>query len=112
MVNFRGVHMRIHRFSVALGVAILLMPIARAAPDPKADPKPLAEKAMAEAMTRWNKAAEGATAAGPIGKVGFTWEADRFPHPTFKGGSAAAYGAFAGVLVKFLGEKDNFEFLA
>jgi hypothetical protein len=106
--------MRMRRFSVVLGVAILLMPIARAADnlDPKADPKPTAEKAMAEAMARWNKAAEGVTVAGPIGKVGFTWEADRFPHPTFKGGSAEAYGAFARVLVKFLDGKDNFEFLA
>jgi hypothetical protein len=102
------------RFLAALAAAMLptLLALAADDPKPKADPKLTPEKAMAEAMARWNKAAEGVTATGPIGKVGFTWEADQFPHPTFKGGSAEAYGAFARVLVKFLDEKGNFEFLA
>jgi hypothetical protein len=102
------------RIVAALGVAALpvLLGLAADDPKPKVGPKLTPEKAMAEAMVRWNKAAEGVTATGPVGKVGFTWEADRFPHPTFKGGSAEAYGAFARILVKFLDEKGNFEFLA
>jgi len=106
--------MRTQRFLAALSVAMIatLLGLAADDPKPKADPKLTPEKAMAEAIVRWNKASEGVTATGPIGKVGFTWEADRFPHPTFKGGSAEAYGAFARILVKFLDEKGHFEFLA
>ncbi|MBM3980793.1 MAG: hypothetical protein FJ304_11005 [Planctomycetes bacterium] len=102
------------RFLPALAAALVpaLLLLATDDPKPKADAKLTPEKAMAVTMVRWNKAAEGVTATGPIGKVGFTWEADKFPHPTFKGGSAEAYGAFARVLVKFLDEKGNFEFLA
>lgn len=98
--------MRIVLFTLA---AFLLV----AAQEPKkADPKPTPEKALEEARTRWNKAAEGVTAKSPLGVIGFTWEADYFPHPTFKGGSAEGYGAFAKVLVKFLEEKGNFDYLA
>src|SRR5262245_57617502 len=74
--------------------------------------KDKAEKAMAEMMTRWNKAAEGMTAVSPIGVVNFDWTADRFPHPTYKGGSTEAYGTFARTLVKFLDGKGTFDYLA
>jgi hypothetical protein len=102
------------RFLTALGVAAVATLLGGGCDDPKskADPELTPEKAVAEAAVRWNKAAEGVTATGPIGDVGFTWEANRFPHPTFKGGSAEAYGGFARILVKFLDEKGNFEFLA
>jgi hypothetical protein len=105
--------MRARTIRPALYAALLsACPLLADEPKPKAEPKLTPEKAMAEALTRWNKAAEGVTATGPIGKVNFTWAADQFPHPTFKGGSAEAYGAFARVLVKFLDAKGNFEFLA
>lgn len=80
--------MRTQHFLAPFGIMLLLTLPGLAAddPKPKADPKLTPEKALAEAMVRWNKAAEGVTATGPIGKVGFTWEADMFPHPTFKGG--------------------------
>ncbi len=82
-------------------------------PKPKAAPKLTPEQAMAEARARWNKVAQGVKAPVPGGgTVEFLWEEDRFPHPTFKGGSAEAYGAFARLLVKFLDEKGNFDFLA
>src|SRR4051794_8809268 len=100
--------MRTRIVTVAIGLAALAA-LAGGADDAKKLPP---EKAMAGAMARWNKAAEGVTAKSPIGMVGFNWEEDRFPHPTFKGGSAEGYGAFARVLVKFLDEKGNFEFLA
>jgi hypothetical protein len=70
------------------------------------------DKAMAEAMARWNMLAEGVKVPSGGGMVGFTWEADRFPHPTFSGGRAEAYGAFARLLVQFLDEKGNFDYLA
>jgi hypothetical protein len=100
--------MRTRNVLAALGVAALL-----ASAGPADDTKPTPEKAMAEAMARWNTVAAGVTVTGPGGlKFDFTWDADRFPHPTFKGGSAEAYGAFARLLVKFLDEKGNFEYLA
>jgi len=34
---------------------------------------------------------------------------DQFPHPTFKGGSAEAYGLFAEVIFGVLPSGDNFE---
>ena len=74
---------------------------------PAADSKLTSEKAMAEAITRWNKVADGVK----VGTFTFIWEVDRFPHPTFRLGSDAAYGAFARILLKFLEEKGNFEFL-
>jgi hypothetical protein len=41
----------------------------------------------------------------------FHWqEVDEFPHPTFKGGTAQAYGQFASILLAFL--QGNFDFLA
>ncbi len=72
------------------------------------------EKAMAEAMKRWNAAVGGVTVPAPMfGQVNFAWpELYKFPHPTFKGGSAEAYGAFAAVLLVFLQNDDNFNYLA
>ncbi len=83
------------------------------APTPAVVPKPTPAEEMTRAMARWNKLSEGTTVPGPGGgAVGFTWDADHFPHPTFKGGSAAAYGAFARLLVKFLDEPGSFDALA
>ncbi len=71
------------------------------------------EKAMAEAMKRWNKSVGGIGAQVPnFGQIDFSWEADKFPHPTFKGGSAEAYGAFAGAFLTFLQNEENFNYLA
>lgn len=72
------------------------------------------DKAMAEVMNRWNAATSGATATPPnFGQVNFKWdELDKFPHPTYKGGSAEAYGAFAEALALFLQKDDNFDYLA
>ncbi|MBN9122232.1 MAG: hypothetical protein J0I06_24350 [Planctomycetes bacterium] len=71
-------------------------------------------KIRAEAMKRWSAAAAGVTVKGPDGApIDFAWtDRDKFPHPSLKGGSAGAYGAFAGVLLAFLRSGDNFEFLA
>ncbi len=78
--------------------------------EPKAKVEPA--KALNEARVRWNKLAEGVTAVSPIGVVGFTWEENVFPHPTFKGGSENAYGTFAGLLLNYLDAKGNFDYLA
>jgi outer membrane murein-binding lipoprotein Lpp len=73
-------------------------------------------KLQTEMMNRWNAVAGGMNF--PIGNFGngninFRWsQVGNFPHPTFKGGSAEAYGAFAQVLVAFLKAGDNFNFLA
>lgn len=71
-------------------------------------------KDMAETVSRWNAVADGLPTelAGPFGTVTFHWDGERFPHPTFKGGSAEAYGAFAKVLLLFFEHADNFDYLA
>ncbi len=103
--------MRVWGILVGLGGAAVLAGLtAGGDPGPGADDKATPEKAMAEARARWNKAAEGVKVPGFGGE--FSWEENRFPHPTFKGGGAGAYGAFARVLVKFLDEKGNFDYLA
>ena len=66
-------------------------------------------------MSRWNRVATGITVplfpGGP--PVDFLWNAfDKFPHPTFRGGSAAAYEAFANILIAFYENGDNFAFLS
>jgi len=59
-------------------------------------------------LARWNAVAD---AGGP--RFDFTWgELDRFPHPTYKGGTAQAYRAFAAVLLAFFQNGDDFAFLA
>ena len=64
-------------------------------------------QAQAELMKRWNL-----TVNAVGGPVDFHWNnLDQFPHPTYKGGTAQAYQAFAAVLVPFLQDDDNFAFL-
>ncbi len=59
-------------------------------------------------MARWNAVATAGDAA-----FDFRWATfNQFPHPTFKGGSAEAYRAFAAVLLEFFQAQDNFDFLA
>ena len=69
---------------------------------------------QAELLKRWNAVAADMTFDVPIvGKANFKWtEYGNFPHPTFRGGSGEAYGAFAKVLVAFLQKDRNFEYLA
>jgi hypothetical protein len=80
----------------------------------EAKQKQAQEKLMGEVMKRWNAAAGGVTVAWPGGgQLDFVWkDVDKFPHPTYKGGSAEAYGAFAGALLAFLQNDDNFDYLA
>jgi hypothetical protein len=68
---------------------------------------------QAELLKRWNEVAADMTFAVPVvGKANFKWaEYGNFPHPTFRGGSAEAYGAFAKILVAFLQKGDNFDYL-
>jgi hypothetical protein len=57
-------------------------------------------------MSRWNLAVDSSQET-----IDFRWrELDEFPHPTFKGGTAQAYGQFASILLAFL--QSNFDFLA
>lgn len=61
-----------------------------------------------ELMVRWNQAARSV-----VTTYKFLWNAfDQFPHPTYQGGSAAAYGEFAEVLLAFFQLGDDFDFLA
>jgi len=58
-------------------------------------------------MDRWNAAVTAGDSA-----IDLHWAAfDQFPHPTYKGGSAEAYRAFAAVLLVFFQAGDNFDFL-
>ena len=50
--------------------------------------------------------------SAPVDGFDFGWTTfNQFPHPTFKGGSAEAYQAFAKVLLAFFDNGDNFDFL-
>ena len=61
-----------------------------------------------ELMVRWNQAARSVPTT-----YTFSWNAfDQFLHPTYKGGSAEAYGEFAQVLLAFFQLGDDFDFLA
>ncbi len=79
----------------------------------KADAEAAKRKAAtleAELRTRWNQVGP---AVAVKGFSNFAWPGpNAFPHPTFKGGSAEAYTAFAKVLVTFLETGDNFAFMA
>lgn len=67
---------------------------------------PPSSAVVQELMSRWNLAVDGSNAT-----LDFHWrELDEFPHPTFKGGTAQAYGQFASILLVFL--QSNFDFLA
>jgi hypothetical protein len=58
-------------------------------------------------LARWN-----AVASAPVDGFDFRWSTfNQFPHPTFKGGTAEAYQAFAKVLLAFFDHGDNFDFL-
>jgi hypothetical protein len=58
-------------------------------------------------LARWN-----AVASTPVDGFDFGWTTfNQFPHPTFKGGTAEAYQAFAKVLLAFFDSGDNFDFL-
>ena len=78
-------------------------------PDAGSDVTPVVDRAALEreVMARWNAVADGRAAA-----VNSHWSAfEQFPHPTFKFGTAEAYGEFAEVLIAFLERDDNFDFL-
>ena len=62
----------------------------------------------ADILTRWNAIADAQAST-----FDFHWgEVDQFPHPTYKGGTAEAYRAFADVLLAFFAAGDNFAFLS
>ncbi len=61
-----------------------------------------------ELMARWNAAADGIPSS-----FHFHWSSfNQFPHPTYQGGSFAAYASFAEVLRAFFERGDDFDFLA
>ncbi len=65
-------------------------------------------------MDRWNATVESTPTnfvwgTGPA----FEWPAfEKFPHPTFKGGSVEAYQTFAILLLAFMRNEENFHYLA
>jgi hypothetical protein len=62
----------------------------------------------ADILNRWNEIADAQAST-----FDFHWgEVDQFPHPTYKGGTAEAYRAFAEVLLAFFAAGDNFAFLS
>jgi hypothetical protein len=62
----------------------------------------------ADILTRWNEIADKQASA-----FDFHWSVvDQFPHPTYEGGTAEAYRAFAEVLLGFFAAGDNFDFLS
>ena len=87
----------------AVAVTLAVVSFVSAAPVPKKPAeKPTPEQALEEFRTRWNKMA---------GDTGPKWKEGAFPHPTFAGGSAKAYGDFARHLAAFLDEKGNLDYL-
>jgi len=77
---------------------------ASVAPTQPADVTAIKESLMA----RWNAVADFSVSA-----YSFHWGSfDQFPHPTYKGGSSAAYRGFADVLLAFFERGDDFDFLA
>jgi hypothetical protein len=64
-------------------------------------------------MDRWNAVAAGVTVVSVVGEFDFKWESfDRFPHPTFKGGSEDAYQKFGDILVALYERDDNFQYMS
>lgn len=88
--------------------------IAVVAPAPAEPPKPPPPPGLVDAVARWNAVAaqRPVQLPAPFGQVTFQWDGEHFPHPTFKGGSPEAYGAFADVLLAFLDAPGNFDLLA
>ncbi len=63
-------------------------------------------------MTRWNEAVAIVPNDMCCGLT-FDWdEFDKFPHATYKTGSAEAYSEFGRILLAFFESGDNFDFLA
>ena len=63
---------------------------------------------QSDLLTRWNAAAEEHSTAN----YDFHWPVfPQFPHPTFKMGTEEAYATFQTVLLAFLEDEDNFQFL-
>lgn len=61
-----------------------------------------------EVMRRWNLVVDDGSWT-----IDFHWrQVNQFPHPTFKFGTAEAYGQFASVLLAFFERDDDFDFLA
>lgn len=65
-------------------------------------------------MNRWNAAVDSTPSDFTQGTgFDFYWTTFRqFPHPTFKGGSEEAYQTFAAILLTFMQNDDNFQYLA
>jgi len=89
-------------------VAPLATTDAEAEPPTTEPPAEVRIEVREDLMARWNGAASAADSA-----FQFQWTVfEQFPHPTYKGGSADAYRAFATVLLAFFQAGDNFDFLA
>ena len=55
-------------------------------------------------MTHWNAAVDAVMAP-----IDFHWRSfDKFPHPTYKGGSSEAYEQYAPILLRFLQDSSDF----
>jgi hypothetical protein len=70
--------------------------------------------AKQQMINRWN-ATVYSNPSGFTAQYGFDflWPTfSQFPHPTYKGGSEAAYQEFARLLLAFMQAGDNFDFLA
>jgi hypothetical protein len=101
MSSSRGFRVRATR--PGLAVCLLLAAVTGAG----CDPEPSREL-QEEVRGRWN--ALPGLQAPPLD---FRWpELDRFPHPTFQGGTPEAYRRFAELLVSFLESQENFDYLA
>jgi hypothetical protein len=77
-------------------------------------PTPASMTTCIQVMDRWN-ATIRITPSDFESKTGFSfiWEEwTQFPHPTFKGGSEAAYLRFAQLLLTYLEDETTFAFLA
>jgi hypothetical protein len=80
------------------------LPPADASPGTPPLSGPDAQRALLE---RWNAAVDATPSP-----FDFHWTGlNNFPFPTYKGGSAEAYRAFADVLIAFFQSGDNFDFL-
>lgn len=69
---------------------------------------------QAQIVTRWNAVAGNDTVnLRGFGPVDFRWNAfDKFPHPTYKGGSDEAYATLRSLLAAFFQHGDNFDYLS
>lgn len=74
----------------------------------------VAQDEQRQLMDRWNATVSSTpVSAVTTADLDFTWPIyDQFPHPTYKHGTAEAYQAFAAILIAFLQNDDNFQYLA